>query len=111
MSESDGRMLWQPGARAETCRMAHYMRWLERERGLSFGDYARAARGLLNWTVKTLAKNARLGEATITRFETGKATPNRATLTVIQLAFEQAGVEFTNDDAPGVRMRKRPSRG
>jgi transcriptional regulator with XRE-family HTH domain len=67
----------------------------------------RAARGLLNWTVKTLAENARLGEATITRFETGKAAPNRATLTVIRLAFEKAGIEFLNNDAPGVRMRKK----
>jgi hypothetical protein len=33
--------------------------------------------------------------------------PTRATLDVIQPAFEKAGVEFTNDDQPGVKMKRK----
>jgi hypothetical protein len=43
---------------------------------------------------------------TLRNFEAGKTTPLRATLTVIQRTLEGAGVEFTNGDAPGVRLRK-----
>jgi acetoacetyl-CoA synthetase len=50
MDLSGGRVLWEPGARAQTCRMAQYMRWLERDRGLSFGDYD----SLWEWSVADL---------------------------------------------------------
>jgi acetoacetyl-CoA synthetase len=37
----EGELLWAPSqARQEGSRMAHYLRWLERERGLCFADYA-----------------------------------------------------------------------
>jgi acetoacetyl-CoA synthetase len=50
MRESDGRVLWQPGERAETCRMAHYMHWLEQKRTLSFSDYT----SLWDWSVSDI---------------------------------------------------------
>ena len=62
---------------------------------------------MLNWSVRDLATRAGVAASTVTRFEKEHATPNAATLTVIRQAFERAGVEFTNGDAPGVRMRER----
>jgi acetoacetyl-CoA synthetase len=45
---SDGEILWQPRPDArETTRVGEYMRWLERERSLSFADY----RELWTWSV------------------------------------------------------------
>jgi acetoacetyl-CoA synthetase len=46
-----GAVLWEPPADArETSRMGHYMSWLERERGLTFADYA----ALWDWSVNDL---------------------------------------------------------
>ena len=66
----------------------------------------RAARGLLGLTQKELAELAGVSPVTLHGFETGATKPTRATLAVIRQALERAGVEFTNDDRPGVRMRK-----
>lgn len=68
----------------------------------------RAARGLLNWSQPDLARAANVGTTTLRNFEIGSNTPRPATLTVIQLAFEAAGVEFTseNGSGPGVRLKK-----
>jgi len=43
---------------------------------------------------------------TVRQFEAEKGKPRRATLTVIELALQAAGVEFTNGDRPGVRLHK-----
>jgi transcriptional regulator with XRE-family HTH domain len=66
----------------------------------------RAARGLLDWTQRQLADEAQVGVVTIRQFEAGGAA-RRATLHVIQRAFEMAGVELINDTTggPGVRLR------
>lgn len=66
----------------------------------------RMARAALQWSVNDLAAAAKLAPNTISSFEVEKRRPNRATLTVIRAAFEAAGVEFTNGEAPGVRVRK-----
>ena len=64
------------------------------------------ARAALGWTTHDLAKQARVGSNTVTRFENGKpAIP--ATLTMIRQAFEAAGIEFTNGEAPGVKLHPR----
>src|SRR5690349_2195915 len=63
---------------------------------------ARAATG---WSVRDLAREAKVNPSTVVRFETGQAEPIRLTLEAIQRAFEAAGIEFTNGDAPGVRLR------
>jgi transcriptional regulator with XRE-family HTH domain len=67
----------------------------------------RAARGLLDWTQQELADRARVGVVTIRQLEAGDTAPRRATLDVIQRAFEAAGVEFIAGygGGPGVRLR------
>ena len=68
----------------------------------------RAARGLLDWTQQQLADTARVGVVTIRQVEAGVAAPRRATLQVIERAFELAGVELINENGggAGVRLRK-----
>ncbi len=66
----------------------------------------RAARGLLHWTQEKLCEAAQVSGPTVRDFENGKVTPRRASLAAIQRALEDAGVEFTNGDEPGVKLRK-----
>jgi transcriptional regulator with XRE-family HTH domain len=66
----------------------------------------RGARGLLGWSQTDLAKAAGLSEPTIKRFETGLAKVSDAAVAKMVSALEAAGVEFTNGDQPGVRLRK-----
>jgi len=66
---------------------------------------SRAARGLLGWSQQALAEAAGLRSwRTIQRFEAGERTPKA--LREIRTALESAGVEFTNGDEPGVKLRK-----
>jgi len=69
----------------------------------------RAARALLGWNQQELARQARVGIVTVHQFEAGLSEPRRATIEVIQRAFESAGVEFIDENGggPGVRLRKR----
>ncbi len=68
------------------------------------------ARGALNWSVETLATAAAVGEATVRRFERGRAVPIQSTLAAMQAALEAAGIEFIPDNGggPGVRLQRRP---
>ena len=68
----------------------------------------RAARGLLNWNQQNLASKAGVGLVTVHQLEAGISQPRRATLDVIRRAFENAGVEFIDENGggPGVRLRK-----
>jgi predicted transcriptional regulator len=43
----------------------------------------------------------------IVAFEKGRTNPTKNTLAAIQRVLEEAGVEFTNGDAPGLRLRKK----
>jgi transcriptional regulator with XRE-family HTH domain len=61
---------------------------------------------LLGWSQQEIADQARVGIVTVHQLEAGISQPRRATLDVIQRAFEAAGVEFTNGDQPGVRLTK-----
>src|SRR5215471_486660 len=74
--------------------------------GMITSAQCRAARGLLDWTQQELADRARVGVVTVRQFEAGDVTPRRATLQVIQHAFELAGVALINGDGggPGVRL-------
>jgi hypothetical protein len=56
--------------------------------------------------VLELAAMAKVATGTITRLEASEELKPR-TLEAIQSAFEKAGVEFTNGDAPGVRLKRR----
>jgi transcriptional regulator with XRE-family HTH domain len=67
----------------------------------------RAARGLLDWTQDKLCEAAEVSGPTVRNYENGKISPHRATLAMIQRALEDAGVEFTNGNAPGVRLKPR----
>jgi transcriptional regulator with XRE-family HTH domain len=68
---------------------------------------SRAARGLLDWSQTELGVRANLSESTIRDFEKGRRVPAINNLTAIRAALEAAGVEFTNGDQPGVRLRKK----
>jgi DNA-binding transcriptional regulator YiaG len=70
----------------------------------------RAARGLLQWTQNELAAHSGISGTAIRNFENGITSPNPATLIVLRQTLEKAGVEFTDGDQPGVRMRKKSRR-
>jgi transcriptional regulator with XRE-family HTH domain len=70
-------------------------------------EQSRAARGLLDWSQAQLASQSNLSESTVRDFEKGRRIPSVNNLTAIQKALEAAGVEFTNGDQPGVRLRKK----
>ncbi len=64
----------------------------------------RAARGLLNWTVRDLAAKAGVHRNTITRMEADQVT-HGPTIAAIVRALEEGGVEFTSNGQAGVRFR------
>ena len=74
-------------------------------------EQCRAARGLKDWSQSKLAAEARVGESTVRNFEAGRSVPVANNLSAIQKALESAGVEFTNGDQPGVRLRKGKGKG
>lgn len=69
----------------------------------------KAARALLGWTAQELADVSEVGVATIRRMEVMEGVPsgNTKTLSAIQAALEEAGIEFIGspNDSPGVRLR------
>jgi len=72
----------------------------------------RAARALLGWRQHDVAQAAKISVATIRRIESqeGLLTGYVSTLLKIQAAFEQAGIQFIDDDVTGgfgLRMAKR----
>jgi predicted transcriptional regulator len=71
------------------------------------GRHIRAARALLGWTQVELSEKARVALGTIKRMEAfdGPVGARADTLQRIVVVFEKAGVEFVNDDMPGVRLR------
>ena len=65
----------------------------------------RMARAALQLGVRDLAQLAKVSPATVVRFEASVELKER-TVDAIRSALESAGVEFTNGDQPGVRLRK-----
>jgi transcriptional regulator with XRE-family HTH domain len=63
----------------------------------------RAARALLGWTQRQLARSARVGLSTIKDVEIGKRNPMTQNVMSIQKTLENGGAEFTA--GPGVRFR------
>jgi len=57
-------------------------------------------------TAEALAGSAGVSKVTLSDFEVGKRSPHPRTLVAIRDALEAGGIEFTNGDQPGVRMRK-----
>ena len=72
----------------------------------------RAARGLISWSQQDLATAARIGVVTVHQLEANSSEPRNSTLDVIRRAFENAGVEFIDENGggPGVRLRERQNK-
>ena len=69
-------------------------------------EHVRAARGLLRWTQEELAARSGVSNVTISGWESEKTRPMQETKEQIRRAFEEAGIEFTNGDSPGVRWNR-----
>jgi transcriptional regulator with XRE-family HTH domain len=65
----------------------------------------KAARALLGWSQTELAKNAGVGRSIVSDLELGSRKVSDHALSKLQLALEDAGVEFTSGMRPGVKMR------
>ena len=65
----------------------------------------RMARAALGPGVRELAAYAKVSIDTVARFERGDELKER-TIEALQRALEEAGVEFTNGEQPGVRLSK-----
>ena len=65
---------------------------------------SRAARGLLDWTQDNLATRAGVSLKTVQDFEGERRKPIKVVRASIKQAFEQAGVEFFDQD--GLRLKK-----
>jgi transcriptional regulator with XRE-family HTH domain len=74
------------------------------------GRQLRAARALLGWEQIELATRSHIAIGTIRRMESFSGEVGSRTLTLSQViaALEKAGIQFLNDDAPGVRLRQFP---
>ena len=70
-------------------------------------DQCRAARAFLAWSQQELARRAKVGLSTLRDFEARRRKPIPNNLAAIKTALEAAGIEFTNGDVPGVRLRKK----
>jgi predicted transcriptional regulator len=72
------------------------------------GEQLRAARAMLRMEQEALAEAAGVSANTIRRMEgfNGPIGARTGTLRQLQRVLEEAGVEFTNGDRPGVRMRE-----
>ncbi|MFI5012607.1 MAG: helix-turn-helix domain-containing protein [Hyphomicrobiales bacterium] len=66
----------------------------------------RAARALIDMSQAALAAVAVVPATVIADYETGAGTPRPSDLEAIRRALERAGVEFTDGDRPGVRLKK-----
>ncbi|MDX0803421.1 transcriptional regulator [Sinorhizobium medicae] len=75
------------------------------------GAQVRAARALIRWSAKDLAKAAGIGVATVSRAEVEDGVPSitAANLRAVRLALEAAGIEFILENGGGVGVRfKKP---
>jgi transcriptional regulator with XRE-family HTH domain len=69
-------------------------------------EACRAARALLGWSAKQLVAAAKVSPNTVSRVENGEEVQPGTAARIIG-AFEAAGVEILNGDAPGARLRSR----
>jgi transcriptional regulator with XRE-family HTH domain len=68
---------------------------------------SRSARALLDLDVADMVKRSGVPKAIISAYEKGGRLPQRQDIAALQLAFEEAGIVFLNDDGsgPGLRLR------
>lgn len=69
-------------------------------------EQIRAARALLDWSQSDLAEHAGLSQTGIARIENGTNKPNSNTLEKIKRAFDDADIEFLNDNGVKKRMNE-----
>lgn len=71
-------------------------------------EQMRAARALIRWEQRNLAEASKVSLPSIKRLETtpGPLAAQPRTIEAIRAALEAAGVEFTNGEQPGVRLRR-----
>ncbi len=72
------------------------------------GEQIRAARKLLGWRHAELAKQARISAHSVERAESsvGESFVPGQDMQAMRAALESAGVEFTNGDEPGVKLKR-----
>ena len=78
---------------------------------LKTGNQMKAARALSGLSQKELADIAEVDVGTVRNLEASAGGPLRGrfeTVAKIQSALETVGVEFTNGDTPGVRLKGKP---
>ena len=70
-------------------------------------ELIRAARALLRWEQRDLARVSGVSLPTIKRLEVipGNLAAHSSTVTALRRAFESVGIEFINSNARGVRLR------
>jgi DNA-binding XRE family transcriptional regulator len=66
----------------------------------------KVARQLLGWNQEQLAVEARVSPSIVSQFEAGRHRSSPGIVSALQSALEAAGIEFTNDGEPGVKLRK-----
>jgi predicted transcriptional regulator len=73
------------------------------------GRQLRAARVLVGLEQIELARSARVAIGTIRRMESfdGEIGARTSTLSLVKKALEKTGIEFIDDDQPGVRLKKK----
>jgi ribosome-binding protein aMBF1 (putative translation factor) len=71
------------------------------------GGQIRAARAFLRWSADELAKQAKISAQTVRRAEREDGVPNMLAnnMEAIRKALEAAGVQFTNDNGHGVKIK------
>jgi transcriptional regulator with XRE-family HTH domain len=71
-------------------------------------EQVRAARALIRWEQRDLAESSKVSLPSIKRLETtpGPLSAQPRTVDAIRAALEAAGVEFTNGEQPGVRLKR-----
>ena len=72
-------------------------------------ELLRAARALLRWQQRDLAAASAVSLATVKRLEAmgGVLIAHASTVTALRRALEAAGIEFTNGNQPGIRLRRK----
>ncbi len=60
---------------------------------------------MLGLTQAQVATRAGISATALNNIERGESDPKASTLRAIRRVLEEAGVEFTNGDQPGIRLR------
>jgi transcriptional regulator with XRE-family HTH domain len=66
-------------------------------------EQVRAARGFAGWSIRDLADRSGASINTISRFENGGGGAQLETLLKLQEAFEQAGIDFPDEDTVSMK--------